>query len=519
MTIPEHTDTETDRSVKPHRHDKLNKVDFQWFVVHTLRHQERKLADLLSAHLSHTHNILEVYCPAHTTVNLEDKVRKPQTPLFAGYVFVLSTQEALVDFIDKQYPDGTILYERRTASGRKACFLTIPEGQMRFFKDFNENYAEHVIVLERPYNNYAFNPKTGEPNEIVKVLDGPLKGREGYLTRFHKERRLVFNMKAIDSNRHFAVSIPNVWNFQVVRLHNTEGDRQTIGTRKARAVDWLIGMLESCGYDGKTLPMLYEIVESLAVKPSFAELRKDLIRKGHEALSQRMASLSAQDAELILNLVRYEHDNPGYVRNHWDKHVIRPFLTPASGVEFEDGKDEAVLPHAHFTEIIRKTDITEQAYRPSKGEEESMTTTYYSHIGIMSDMLHGGYILFANWDIFLGQYFLTTGKANERLVEGTSRNGKGVKDGNAQEEKLIESFRNFAPTLYRVLTDKDSAVKALPRLKIGEETLNVLAITATDIDSAKERLATTCIEICKEINATTHLAVWRRYLQTVWLHQ
>ena len=155
MTIPEHTDTETDRSVKPHRHDKLNKVDFQWFVVRTLPHQERKLADLLSAHLSHTHNILEVYCPTHTTVNLEDKVRKPQAPLFAGYVFVLSTQEALVDFIDKQYPDGTILYERRTASGRKACFLTIPEGQMRFFKDFNENYAEHVIVLERPYNNYA----------------------------------------------------------------------------------------------------------------------------------------------------------------------------------------------------------------------------------------------------------------------------------------------------------------------------------------------------------------------------
>ncbi len=119
-----------------------------------------------------------------------------------------------------------------------------------------------------------FNPKTGEPNEIVKVLDGPLKKAAGYLTRFHRERRLVFNMKAIDSNRHFTVSIPNVWNFQVVRLHNTEGDRQTIGTRKARAVDWLIGMLESCGYDGKTLSMLYEIVESLAVKPSFAELQR-----------------------------------------------------------------------------------------------------------------------------------------------------------------------------------------------------------------------------------------------------
>ena len=113
MTMPEHTDTETDRSVKPRGHDKLNKVDFQWFVVRTLPHQERKLADLLSAHLSHTHNILEVYCPTHTTVNLEDKVRKPQTPLLPVMYLSSLPKKLLVDFIDKQYPDGTILYERR----------------------------------------------------------------------------------------------------------------------------------------------------------------------------------------------------------------------------------------------------------------------------------------------------------------------------------------------------------------------------------------------------------------------
>ena len=56
-----------------------------------------------------------------------------------------------------------------------------------------------------------------------------------------------------------------------------------------------------------------------------------------------------------MELARYERDNPGYVRTHWDKHVIRPFLTPTSGVDFEDGKDEAELPHTDFTEIIRKT--------------------------------------------------------------------------------------------------------------------------------------------------------------------
>ena len=257
--------------MKPQHHDKLNKVDFRWFVVRTLPHQERKLADLLSAHLTQAPNIFEAYCPTHTTADTGSKGRDMQQPLFAGYVFILSTQEAVADFIGKYYPDGTLLYERKKDDRHKAGFLTIPEEQMRFFKDFNENYAEHVIVLEKPYCDYAFNPKTNEPNEIVKVLDGPLKGREGYLTRFHRERRLVFNMKTIDSEGHFAVSIPNIWNFHVVRLHNTEGDRQTIGTQKARAVDLLVGMLESCGHERETLPMLYETVDSLVIKPSLAE--------------------------------------------------------------------------------------------------------------------------------------------------------------------------------------------------------------------------------------------------------
>ncbi len=191
--------------------------------------------------------------------------------------------------------------------------------------------------------------------------------------------------------------------------------------------------------------MLYEIVESLAVKPSFAELRKDLIRKGHKALSQRMASLSAQDAELILNLVRYEHDNPGYVRNHWDKHVIRPFLTPASGVEFEDDKDKRYC-HTHISrKSSERRTLRNKPTAPARAREESITTTYYSHIGIMPDTLHGGYILFANWDIFLGQYFLTTGKANERLVEGTSRNGKGVKDGKNSGRKAHRVVPELRP--------------------------------------------------------------------------
>lgn len=37
--------------------------------------------------------------------------------------------------------------------------------------------------------------------------------------------------------------------------------------------------------------------------------------------------------------------------------------------------------------------------------------------------------------------------------------------------------------------------------------------------SARDTLIQTCVDICREVNATSHLAIWRRYLRTVWLHQ
>lgn len=521
--------------------DKLNKVDFHWFIVRTLPHQERKLTLLLEQHMHGQKNILEVYCPTHTTVSVTRNGSDIKAPLFAGYVFVLSTQQALTDFLGRYYPEGNLLYDRRREKDRKADIWTIPENQMRAFMDFNDNYADKVIILERPYTDYAFNLKTNEPNEIIRIVDGPLAGRTGYLARFRRDKRLVFNMKALDSERYYAVSIPNVWNLHVVRLHNADNDRQTVGTMKERAVDLLIGIIQGCGYTDSTLPLLYDITGYLSATPTLVGLCQYLFRHKHERLSQRIAQLDTDGAELILNLIRYEKDNPGYVKGNWQRLVIRPFLTPTPGMDM-DGQDEATLRHTGFTEIIRRVCITEPTYYPDKRQEKPVTTTYYAHVG-MAQLPHAEgqesrVTLFANWDTFLKEYFLTEGKANEKLVSGTEKSNTGESRGkdkfvsgtaksNADESrsnvKLIESFRNYAPTLYHVLTGKHPSVKAIQALHVGGATLNVLAISnitndASAIDKAKNELVNTCVAICTEINSTIHLSVWRRYLRTVWLH-
>ena len=504
--------------------DKLNNVDFRWYIVRTRPNREKATVELLEKYKAENSNILEIYAPDRTTVDVGFGKEVKKGPLFSGFVFVLATQKALADFLGRYSMEGFIQYERKTEDGKKASMSVIPEDQMRQLKDYNENYPDTAIPLERPYTDYAFNPKTNEPNDIVKVIDGPLAGTEGYITKFRRDKRLVYHLKGLDR----AVSIPNIWNFHVVRVHNADGDKQTLGTIKERGVDLLVGLIQGCGYGEKTLPMLYEFIDELTFKPSLVDFCKSLYNKGHKELSQKITKLDTKNAELILNLIRYEKDNPEYVKTNWKKLIIRPYLTPTSGVEFKERQNEAELKHTNFTEIIKKVDITEQVYYPSKEEEGTITTTYYAHIGIKQNEDNNGFTLFANWDYFLGEYFMTAGKANEKLVRGTKAqltnnnpDNKEGKENKVDKEKLIESFHNYAPTLYNILTEKKSKVKPIQNFNIGKERLNAMAITSTSeagIDEAKDELINTCTDICKEINTTTHLAVWRRYLRTVWLH-
>lgn len=264
--------------------------------------------------------------------------------------------------------------------------------------------------------------------------------------------------------------------------------------------------------------LLYEITDYLAATPTLLGLCQELFKNGDCELSRRITRLGTSDAELVLNLVRYEKSNPGYVRENWQNLVIRPFLTPTSGIDFDEGKDEGRIIHKDFTEIISKVSITELAYYPSKEKEETLTTTYFTHIGVIKNN-DNSFTLFANWDSFLKEYFRTEGNANLRLVQGITQIVNDEETDGCKAEKLVQSFRNYAPTLYGVLTDDSSKVRAVMDFKVGADKLNVLAVTTvSETGKAKDELIQTCISICKEINTTTHLAVWRRYLRSVWLH-
>lgn len=302
---------------------------FHWMIVRTMPGEEKKLQRLLEKQIrkNKTQNILEVYNPVRSTVKETDASKSLNIPLFAGHVFVLAVQRDLSSFLADNYPNGRILYDRRSSTGEKTKVWVVPEAQMKFFRDFNENYADKVIVLERPYSDYAFNPKTNQPNALVKVLDGPLAGKIGYLARFKGNRRLVFQMQSPYGKEPLAVAIPDIWNFHCVLVHSAENDVRTLQTKKARAVDLLLGIIQGTGGGEDSIRILHQMVEILVEKPSLVHLCQQLF-KSYPALSQALAQLTPAEAELILYLVRYEQDNPGYVKQTWRRLILRPFLTP-----------------------------------------------------------------------------------------------------------------------------------------------------------------------------------------------
>lgn len=116
------------------------------------------------------------------------------------------------------------------------------------------------------------------PNDTVKIVDGVLAGLTGYFTKIAGNRGMVFNVTNPYGGEPLTFAVPNIWDFHVVRLHNAESDKQTIASAKARGVDLLIGLLQSCGYDDSIIKSEFDILlDKLANGISLQKAVEDLV--------------------------------------------------------------------------------------------------------------------------------------------------------------------------------------------------------------------------------------------------
>lgn len=556
---------------------KENDIDFKWYVVHINQPgKELALRDILEKTLGKVKNITDYYCPVYAytkfqkrlndgsrpmrrKVKVRDESGKSKTktekvlPLFAGMVYVRATQTALASFLKDYFPIGTIMYTKSVSLSPYP--VVIKDETMKKFRDFNDNLAAEPVLLQRPFNDYAFNKNQNEPNDTIMVVDGVLAGRTGYLIRINGNRGLALQMENPAGNGYVTVGIPNIRSFHIVRVRNADMDSVSFATKRLRAIDLLVGMIQGAGIsDYRLLSTLYEIVIQLKKDSSFGKLC-ELLRKGksggkpqsssskekRESLASAMERLSVDDRRLVLYLVFLEEQAPGYIDENLRNPALRPFLTPTLGKRLGEGETYGKIIHRDFVEIIRPVDITERYFNAQSQETKAMTDTYYAHIGIRYQ--DGGYMVFANWDGLLSKYFMTEGKANKKILSGKRQiTYKRDKEGNierdpgslmpeVEREKLMDSFLNYAKPLYDVLVG-NSEVKAMPKLELmGNGGISVLYIQLSESDkvrdpmksesvaSAIDTLISTGVEICTTIGSETHIKLWCNHLDNVWLHK
>lgn len=138
-------------------------------------------------------------CFVHKSVlykprNGDHGVKKEVKPTVSGLVFLQGATHTLQAFLNEYFP---LLYLVKDHTTNRPA--VIPDVQMQPFMQIAKHDPTRIRILEKPIDQYI------KGNVRLRVLTGPFKGREGYLIRIDRDRKLVMelgNMTIAISNVH-----------------------------------------------------------------------------------------------------------------------------------------------------------------------------------------------------------------------------------------------------------------------------------------------------------------------------
>ena len=113
-------------------------------------------------------------------------------PLVASLIFLRAADDEILS-VDARLKDEMILgrllgFIYKTADFKK--WATIPDKQMESFRLLTENGGDGLTF-------YTANLVKLAQGDKVRVIDGPLKGAEGYIKRIKKDRRLLVCVEGV----------------------------------------------------------------------------------------------------------------------------------------------------------------------------------------------------------------------------------------------------------------------------------------------------------------------------------
>ena len=359
-----------------------------WFIVKTDVFSEQQSIDFLRE--KYNHIITDFYFPlgrkSYKNENGEVKVRF--VPVLQGMFFIRVQNERLLKKVLSPYgyfmykgfdmePHTSELVERTFFT--KAHILTadskqmsldeivrqskIPDEDMETFVYFNDRIGDDInglSIVEKRYSDLV------KENDTIRILSGPLAGRVGVIKQIkHKGKKDRHLLVRFGNN--YCLSISNIRQYALQIEH--EAPSESVGAW--RAIDQMIGYLQMKEPSKNAGDLLRKLFMNYQKKLTIYHNRQT----SDIAYSKMMANRKdVQQQEVLENLDESMWKNFRILANYLPCDnatleqglkelipdvVLRPFLTPASGIAIPEGQGYHVLQHNGITEFIFPCNLRE----------------------------------------------------------------------------------------------------------------------------------------------------------------
>jgi transcription antitermination factor NusG len=126
---------------------------------------------------------VEAYLPLVTKVKQwSDRRKKVKEPLFKSYVFVHSNAKEYLPILNVYGVLKFVMFEREA--------VVVPDNQIEAIKKFVENYEHGEAYKMQNYEDL----KVGQ---MVRIINGPMKGLTGRLQTIQNRRHLVVYIESV----------------------------------------------------------------------------------------------------------------------------------------------------------------------------------------------------------------------------------------------------------------------------------------------------------------------------------
>ena len=134
----------------------------------------------------------QAYLPQITVVKQwSDRRKKVEEPLFKSYVFVCSNDKEYIPILNVYGVVKFVTFERKA--------VVVPENQILAIKKFVSDY-------ERGEEFKMSNNEDLKVGQMVRIINGPMKGLEGRLEQIQNKRHLIVYIEVV--GQYIPVHIP-----------------------------------------------------------------------------------------------------------------------------------------------------------------------------------------------------------------------------------------------------------------------------------------------------------------------